>query len=58
MAEMKKRTVMNKVRSMLSSKNIPKIFWPEVVNWTFYVLNKCPTLVEHFRIFGYVFWMN
>ena len=42
---MKNRTVMNMVRSMLSSKNIPKIFWPEVVNWTVYVLNKCPTLV-------------
>jgi len=36
-------TVMNLVRSMLSEKKIPKTFWPEVVNWTIYVLNRCPT---------------
>jgi len=29
---------------MLSDKNIPKTFWPEVVNWTIHVLNRCPTL--------------
>ena len=42
-AERKNRTVMNMVRSLLSEKNVPKIFWPEAVNWTFYVLNRCPT---------------
>lgn len=36
---------MNMVRSMLSDKNIQKIFWPKVVNWTVYVLNRCPKLV-------------
>lgn len=40
----KNRTVTNLVRSMLSDKKIPKTFWPEVVNWTMYVLNSCPTL--------------
>ena len=35
---------MNMVRSMLTDKNIRKTFWPETVNWTIYVLNKCPTL--------------
>ena len=30
---------------MLSGRKIPKIFWPEVVNWTVYVLNRSPTLV-------------
>lgn len=44
-AERKNRTVMNMVRSMLSEKKIPKTFWPEAVNWTVYVLNRCPTLV-------------
>ena len=34
---------MNLVRSMLSEKKIPKTFWHEVVNWTIYVLNRCPT---------------
>ena len=36
--------MMNMVRSMLSDKNIPKTLWPEAVNWTIYVLNKCPIL--------------
>jgi len=43
-AERKNRTVMNMVRSMLSDKKLPKTFWPEAVNWTFYVPNRCPTL--------------
>lgn len=42
-AERKNRTVMNMVRSMLSSRKVPKVFWAEAVNWTFYVLNRCPT---------------
>jgi hypothetical protein len=42
-AERKNMTVMNLVRSMLSEKKIPKTFWLEVVNWTIYVLNRCPT---------------
>lgn len=42
--ERKNRTVMNVVRSMLSAKKIPKSFWLEAVVWTFYVLNRCPTL--------------
>ncbi|GAA0152680.1 hypothetical protein LIER_11098 [Lithospermum erythrorhizon] len=28
---------------MLSAKKIPKILWTEAVNWTFYILKKCPT---------------
>lgn len=42
-AERKNRTVMNMVRSLLSEKGVPKIFWPEAVNWSFYVLNRSPT---------------
>ena len=42
-AERKNMTVMNLVRSMLLEKKIPKTFWLEVVNWTIYVLNRCPT---------------
>lgn len=44
-AERKNRTVMNMVRSMLSNKEIPKTFWAEAVNWSIYVLNRCPTLI-------------
>ncbi|XP_072986620.1 uncharacterized protein [Typha latifolia] len=36
--------MVNMVRSMLSAKKIPKAFWPEAVNWTFHVLNRCPNL--------------
>ncbi|CAL2255656.1 unnamed protein product [Prunus armeniaca] len=31
------------VRSMLAEKKIPKLFWPEAVNWTVHVLNRSPT---------------
>ncbi|CAL5371264.1 unnamed protein product [Camellia sinensis] len=44
-AERKNQTVMNMVQCMLSEKRIPKTLWPEVVNWTTYVLNQSPTLV-------------
>ena len=43
-AEHKNRTIMNMVRSMLSEKQIPKRFYPEVVNCTMHVLNRSPTL--------------
>ena len=43
-AESKNRTVMNMVRSMLSMRKVPRIFWAEAVNWTLYILNRCPTL--------------
>ncbi|PRQ50963.1 putative RNA-directed DNA polymerase [Rosa chinensis] len=35
---------MNMVRCMLSGKEVPKVFWPEAVNWCIYVLNRSPTL--------------
>jgi hypothetical protein len=28
---------------MLSAKQVPKLFWAEAANWTFYLLNRCPT---------------
>jgi len=30
---------------MLLAKDFLKSFWPEVVNWAFYLLNHCPTCV-------------
>lgn len=41
--ERRNRTVMNMVRSFLTSSSIPKVFWPEAVNWSIHVLNRCPT---------------
>lgn len=43
-AERKNRTVLNMVRSMLSEKEMPRMFWPEAVKWTTFVLNRCPTV--------------
>lgn len=43
-AERKNRTVMNMVRCLLSQKGMPKTFWAEAVNCSFYLLNRCPTL--------------
>ncbi|XP_070042981.1 uncharacterized protein [Nicotiana tomentosiformis] len=42
--ERKNRIIMNMVRSMLSEKKLPKIFWPEAVNWIVHVFNWSPTL--------------
>lgn len=42
--ERKNRTVMNMVRSMIANKKVPRAFWTEAVRWTFYVLNRCPTV--------------
>lgn len=35
---------MNMVRSRLMMSGIPKIFWPEAVNWSIHILNRSPTL--------------
>ncbi|KAF2295179.1 hypothetical protein GH714_031933 [Hevea brasiliensis] len=43
-AERKNQTVMNLVRAILTEKQIPKVFWPEAVQWTFHILNRSPTL--------------
>ncbi|BBH02600.1 ADP glucose pyrophosphorylase large subunit 1 [Prunus dulcis] len=41
--ERKNRTIMNMVRSMLARTKVPKKFWPEAVNWSSHILNRCPT---------------
>jgi hypothetical protein len=41
-AERKNRTLLDMVRCMITSKDIPKRFWPEAVNWANYVLNRSP----------------
>ncbi|PNY07765.1 putative copia-type polyprotein [Trifolium pratense] len=42
-SERRNITIMNMVRSMLTNKNVPKTFWPEAVNWSVHILNRCPT---------------
>jgi transposase InsO family protein len=43
-AERKNRTIMNMVRSLLTSRQVLKTFWPEAVNWAVHILNRSPTL--------------
>jgi len=43
-AERKNRTILDMVRSMLKSKNMPKEFWAEAVQCAVYVQNRCPHL--------------
>lgn len=41
--ERKNRTILNLVRSMLQTKNIPKKFWTEAVDCAIYLLNRWKT---------------
>ncbi|KAJ4813156.1 polyprotein [Rhynchospora pubera] len=42
-AERKNRTILDMVRSMLKSKNMPKEYWAEAVQCAVYLQNRCPT---------------
>ncbi|XP_072054397.1 uncharacterized protein [Arachis hypogaea] len=42
-AEGKNRTIMDMVRCMLKSKQMPKEFWAEAVATAVHILNRCPT---------------
>nr|GFA76967.1 putative RNA-directed DNA polymerase [Tanacetum cinerariifolium] len=42
-AKRKNRTVINMVVTLLSAKNMPKMFWAEATCWSFYVLNRSTT---------------
>ncbi|XP_011015000.1 PREDICTED: uncharacterized protein LOC105118689 [Populus euphratica] len=44
-AKRKNRIVMNMVHAMLYEKKVPRTLWTEAVNWSNYVLNRCPTLM-------------
>ncbi|GAU12447.1 hypothetical protein TSUD_229810 [Trifolium subterraneum] len=44
-SERKNRTILNMVRFMFDDKKVPKKFWPEAVNWSVHILNRCPTFV-------------
>lgn len=42
-AERKNRTIMNTIRSMLTEKKVPKMFWPEAVKWCVHIQNRSIT---------------
>lgn len=41
-AKRKNRSILNMVRSVLSGKKVPKIFWPEETMWCVHVLDRSP----------------
>ena len=44
-AERRNRTLLDMVRSMLSSSKLPKILWSEALKMTAYILDQVPTKV-------------
>lgn len=34
---------MNSVRAVLNERQVPKVFWPEIVKWRVHVQNRSPT---------------
>ncbi|GKA84259.1 retrovirus-related pol polyprotein from transposon TNT 1-94 [Tanacetum coccineum] len=43
-ARRKNSTLLNMVRSMLATRNVPKKYWPEAATWSIHFLNRSPTL--------------
>lgn len=42
-SERKNRTILDMMRSILSTGEVPKTFWPEAASWSVHVLNRSPT---------------
>ena len=45
MVEIRNRTILDMVRSLLKVKNLPHCFWGEAVNTAVYLLNRAPTKI-------------
>lgn len=43
------KTILEKVRHMLLSSDMPNIFWGEVVKTTNYLINRSPASIIHFK---------
>ena len=49
LAERFKRTILERVRCMLLSAGLPKIFWAEAAMTVVYLINKCPSTALNFK---------
>lgn len=49
-AERVNRSIMDKVRCMLTESGLPKPFWGEAANKAVYLLNRCPAKAINFKI--------
>ena len=50
LAERMNKTILERVRCMLLSANLPKSFWGEAVNTVVYLINRCPSVSLNFRV--------
>lgn len=57
LAECMNKTVMERVRCMLSESGMPKIFWAEAAATACYVINRSPSSALNFRVPNEV-WSN
>lgn len=49
LAERMNRTILERVRCMLSNANLPKEFWGEAVTTAVYLINRCPSSAIEFK---------
>lgn len=49
LAERMNRTILERIRCMLSTSDLPKVFWSEVIVTTFYLINRCPSTAINFK---------
>lgn len=49
LAERYNRTILERVRCMLSNSKLPKVFWGEAVNTTTYLINRSPSLALNLK---------
>ena len=50
LAERMNKTVLERVKCMLISANLPKSFWGEAVNTAVYLINRCPSAALEFKV--------
>ena len=55
--ERKNRSIQKMTRTMLNENSLPKYFWVEAVNTSYYVLN-CVLIRSHLNKTPYEIWKN
>lgn len=50
LAEKMNKTILERVRCMLLTANLPKSLWGEAVNTTAYLINRCPSTALNFKV--------
>ena len=50
LAERMKKSILERVRCMLSYAKLPKSFWGEAINTAVYLINRCPSVALNFKV--------